>query len=86
MPSNLVEKCVARGAKEDRLAGELGIRGADAGGDGRRLPSIYVPEDEICFFTFEAPSGRDPALAGQQAGLDALRVMEADSSGKEQVQ
>jgi hypothetical protein len=46
--------------------------------------SIYVPEDEICFFVFDAPSGREAALAAQRAGLDPIRVVEAVSSGKEE--
>ena len=46
--------------------------------------SIHVPEDEICFFVFDAPSGRDAALAAQRAGLDPFRVVEAISSEKEE--
>ena len=46
--------------------------------------SIHVPEDEICFFVFEAPTGSDAALAAQRAGLDAFRVVEAVSSRKEE--
>ena len=40
----------------------------------------YVPEDEICFFVFDAPSGRDVALAAQRAKLEPIRVVEAVSS------
>jgi 2-succinyl-5-enolpyruvyl-6-hydroxy-3-cyclohexene-1-carboxylate synthase len=47
--------------------------------------SIHVPEDEICFFVFDAPSGRDAALAAQQAELDPIRVVEALSSRKEEL-
>ena len=46
--------------------------------------SIHVPEDEICFFTFEASSGREVALVAELAGLQPLRVVEALSSAKEQ--
>ena len=46
--------------------------------------SIYVPEDEICFFVFDAPSGRDAALAAERALLDPIRVVEAISSRKEE--
>jgi hypothetical protein len=45
--------------------------------------SIHVPEDEICFFTFTAPSGTAAALVAQRAGLEPLRVVEAVSSRKE---
>jgi hypothetical protein len=46
--------------------------------------SIHVPEDEICFFTFFAPSGREAALVARRAGLEALRVVEAVSSEREE--
>jgi len=46
--------------------------------------SIHVPEDEICFYIFDAPSGREAALAAQRACLDPIRVVEAVSSGKEE--
>ena len=46
--------------------------------------SIHVPEDEICFFVFDAPSGREAALAAQRARLNPIRVVEAVSSGKEE--
>jgi hypothetical protein len=42
--------------------------------------SIYVPEDEICFFVFDAPSSRLAALVAQRAGLDPIRVVEASQS------
>lgn len=45
--------------------------------------SIYVPEDEICFFVFDAPSGRDVVLAAERAELDPVRVVEVVSSRKE---
>jgi hypothetical protein len=45
--------------------------------------TIHVPEDEICFLVFDAPSGRDAALAAQLAEIGPLRVVEAISSGKE---
>ena len=89
MPSYLVETFLARGA-----AGERGARERRAGSaaeemtrEGTRVGfegSIHVPEDEICFFKFAAPSGRDAALAAQRAGLEALRVVEAIPSVKEE--
>ena len=45
--------------------------------------TIHVPEDEICFFVFDAPSRRDEALAAELAELGGFRVVEAISSGKE---
>jgi len=87
MPSYLVETFLARGAAGERQARERRASAeADAltrEGTGVRFAgSIHVPEDEICFFTFEAPSGREAALVAQRAGLEPLRVVEALSSRK----
>ena len=41
---------------------------------------IHVPEDEICFFVYDAPSSRHAALAAQLAELGPIRVVEAVSS------
>jgi hypothetical protein len=46
--------------------------------------ATYIPEDEICFFVFDAPSGHDAALAATRAGLEPIRVVEAVSSTKEE--
>jgi hypothetical protein len=46
--------------------------------------SIHVPEDEICFFVFDAPSDGVAAVVAQRAGLDPIRVSEVVSSGKEE--
>ena len=45
--------------------------------------TIHVPEDEICFVVFDAPSSLDAALAAQLAEVRPLRVVEAVSSGTE---
>jgi hypothetical protein len=89
VPSYLVETFLARGH-----AGELAARERRARSAAKELTrgttrvrfrrSIHVPEDEICFFLFEAPSGRDAALVAQRAALDPIRVVEAVSSGKEE--
>jgi hypothetical protein len=90
MPSYLVETFLARGAAGERQARErracsaaeaMAREGTRVGFEG----SIHVPEDEICFFTFEAPSGREAALVAQRAELEPLRVIEAISSGKEEL-
>jgi hypothetical protein len=87
MPSYLVETYFPRGH-----AGELTDRERRARSAAEELTrektrvrferSIHVPEDEICFFVFEAPSGREAALVAQLAGLDPLRVVEAASPRK----
>jgi hypothetical protein len=87
MPSYLVETYLARGQ-----AGELAIREqrARSVAEERTLKgrvrfdrAIHVPEDEICFFVFEAPSSREALLAAERAALDPIRIVEAVSSGKE---
>lgn len=89
MPSYLVETYLARGRAEERAARERRARSAAEELTQERTSvsferSIYVPEDEICFYIFDAPSGRDAALAAQRAVLDPIRVVEAVSSGKEE--
>ena len=89
MPSYLVETFLARGAAGERQKREQQARsaakammreGTCVGFEG----SIHVPEDEICFFTFTAPSGREAALVAQRAGLQPIRVIEAIRSEKEE--
>ena len=50
----------------------------------RYVRATYIPEDEICFFVFDAPTGRDAALAAQRAGLEPIRVVQALSPEKEE--
>jgi hypothetical protein len=88
MPNYLVETFLARGAAGERQAREERARAAaealTRGGTAVRFGgSVCVPEDEICFLTFEAPSRRDAALAARRAGLEAMRVVEAVPSPTE---
>ncbi len=88
MPSYLVETYLARGDAGGRAARERRARSAaeELTRQGTRVRfdrTIHVPEDEICFFVFEAPTGRDAALVAQHAELAPLRVVEAVSSGKD---
>jgi hypothetical protein len=88
MPSYLVETFLPRGGAGERTARERRARSAaeELTRQGTRVRfdhTIHVPEDEICFFVFDARSGREAALVAQQAELDPLRVVEAVSSGKE---
>ena len=89
MPSYLVETYLSRGQAGERAARERRARSAaeELTRESIRVrfdQSIHVPEDEICFFVFDAPSGREAALAAQRAGLDPFRVVEAVSSRKEE--
>ena len=88
MPSYLVEIYLSRGSTPERAALESRARSAaeELTREHRSVSlerSIYVPEDEICFFVFQAGSSRDAALAAERAELGAIRVVEAIASGGE---
>jgi hypothetical protein len=88
VPNYLVETYLARGLAGERASRERRARSAaeDLTQERTRVRfehSIHVPEDELCFFVFDARSARDAALAAQRAGLDPIRVVEAISSRKE---
>ena len=88
MPSYLVETYLARGRAGERAARERRARSAAEELTRERTRvrfdrSIHLPEDEICFYVFDAPSAREAAIAAQRAGLDPLRVVEADPPGNE---
>jgi len=88
VPSYLVETYLARGLAGERARRERRARAAaeELTRESNRVRfehSIHVPEDEICFFVFDASSSRDAALAAQRAGLDPVRVVEAVLSGEE---
>ena len=88
MPSYLVETYLARSKSDERKAFEQRARLAAAeltqGRTRVRFDrSIHVPEDEICFYVFDAQSAGDAAQAARRAGLDPIRVVEAVSSRKE---
>ncbi len=81
MPSYLVETYLARGHAGERMARER--RARSAADELTRVSfdhSIHVPEDELCFFVFDAPSSRDALLAAERADLDPIRIVEAVSS------
>jgi hypothetical protein len=88
MPSYLVETYLARSQARDRAACD---RRAHSAAEELTLcstpvrfeRSIYIPEDEICFYVFAAPSSRDAVLAAQRAELDPIRVVETVPSGNE---
>jgi hypothetical protein len=90
MPNYVVETYLSRGQTRERRAHEDRVRAAAAkltreGTTVRFEFAIHVPEDETSFYIFEAPSAHHSALAAQDAGLDAIRVVEAlTSKGTEQ--
>jgi hypothetical protein len=88
VPSYLVETFLASSRAAERGACERRARSAaqeltDRGTPVRFDSSIHVPEDEICFFVFDAPSTREAAFAAERAALDPIRVVEAIPSGEE---
>ena len=89
MPSYLVETYLAHGQAGEREARERRARSAAEELTRERTRvrferSIHVPEDEICFFVFDARSGREAALAAHRAELEPMRVVEAILSQKDE--
>jgi hypothetical protein len=88
VPSYLVETYLPRGFAGERDARERRARSVadELTNESARIAfqrSIHVPEDEICFFVFDAPSSRDAAVAAERADLDPIRVVEAVTSREE---
>jgi hypothetical protein len=89
MPSYLVETYLSRHRSGERARCERRARAAAAectrGGTRVRFGGvIHVPEDETCFFVFDAPSRADAAAVAARAALDPVRIVEAVTSGEEQ--
>ena len=88
MPSYLVETYLSRSNTGQLAASEQRARSAAEAltrehTSVRFERSIHLPEDEICFFVFDAGSSRVAALAAERAALEPIRVVEAISSGEE---
>jgi len=85
VPSFLVETYLPRGELHERATRERGARAAaeelaEGGSDVRFDRSIHVPEDELCFFVFDAPTSRLAAMAAERAGLEPVRIVAAVTS------
>ena len=88
MPSYLVETYLARCRSSERAGCEERARSAAreltrAGTRVRFDGVIHVPEDETCFFVFDAPSTGAAELVAERAALDPVRVVEAVTSREE---
>jgi hypothetical protein len=88
MPSYIVETFLPSGAAGGHAACERRARSAaqaltQEGTSVRFDRAIHVPEDEISFFVFDAPSSREAAQAAQLAELGPLRIVEVVSSAEE---
>jgi hypothetical protein len=89
VPSYLVETYLARSQVGDRAEREQRARSAaeESTRETRHVrfdQSIHVPEDEICFYVFDAPTAGDAATTARRAGLDPIRVVEAVSFKEEE--
>lgn len=90
MPGYLVETYLTRGHAGERSARERRARAAaeeltqETATSVRFERSIHIPEDETCFFVFDAPSSLAAALVAQRAGLEPIRVVAAVSSREEE--
>jgi Protein of unknown function (DUF4242) len=73
---------VERGANSARLAAEELTR---EGTPVRCLRSIFVPEDETCFFLFEAASAEAVREAARRAALPFERVTEVVTEAKREM-
>jgi hypothetical protein len=88
MPSYLVETYLSRCRTATRSGCEDRARtaAAELTSAGTRIRFggvIHVPEDETCFFVFDAPTSADAALVAERAALDPVRVVEAVTSREE---
>ena len=82
MPSYLAETFLPRGNADDRGARERQMSSAAEALTREGTPvrfggSIYVPEDEICLLSFDAPSADDVERVAERAALRLLRIVEA---------
>ena len=72
---------VANGAERARAAAE---KLTDEGEAIRYVRAIFVPEDETCFFLYEAESADAVREASRRAGLSSVRITEALGARKEE--
>ena len=89
MAEFLVELYVARGDSAAVEGGAERARAAaekltDEGEPIRYVRAIFVPEDETCFFLYEAESVDAVREATRQAGLSSVRITEALGARKEE--
>lgn len=75
----LVESYVSRAtdAAPSELEERLGAAAEALALDVNLLHAISLPEDEICFYLFEAPSAEAVRQVSERAGLRHERIVEA---------
>jgi hypothetical protein len=82
VPEFIVEQYISRAdtASAGRSAERARLAAAEVDGEGkavRYLRSILVPEDETCFYLYEAGSADAVREAARRAGLPFERISEA---------
>ena len=77
MPNYLLELYLPRDrtVEPDELAGSA-RRAAEQGAGVRYLRSIVLPDEELCFHLFGAPSAESVMEAGSRLGMPFERVVE----------
>jgi hypothetical protein len=87
MTEFLVESYVARtGAEAEVARAAARMRATASDGDGvRYLRSIFVPEDETCFYVFASASLEAVAELAARAGLVGCRIVEAVSPDQKEM-
>lgn len=83
MPTFIVETYLSGDAEgePDRTIDRTMAAVAELGSGGRAirvLDAIFVPDDEVCLFLFEAGSAAIVSEAATLAGLDPDRIARAD--------
>ena len=76
--SFLAECYMARGIDPvtRELGEEVAVIARELAVEVRFVQVISIPEDEICFYLFEAPSVDDVRLVADRAGLRPERIVE----------
>jgi hypothetical protein len=69
-------------ATAEERAREAASRLSDSLAEIRYVRTTYVPEDETCFYAFEAASAELVAKASRLAGLGEGRIVEATTHKK----
>jgi hypothetical protein len=80
MPSFLVESYAPAGSRVAELELQASQAAEQLSGEGepvRYVRAIFVPEDETCFFLFEAPSSELAGEASRRASIEFERIVEA---------
>lgn len=89
MPGYLVETYLARGdaALGDERVRQVRLAAEALTGSGNAVRferAIHLPDDEMCFYLFEASSEADVAAAARRAGLQPVRIVPAVPSEREE--